>query len=143
MQAVHDRFWTVNLVLLAAFMVIAVGLLIGGIQSLRRRPPARQILRIACAAAFVGEIVRAIVAVCLQIQTMSTTMHHIQEMSSSAEMDFVVTIMRAGMVVGILLSLGWVLAKLAYYGISVWYLRQPHARAYLDGPSTASLCEQG
>jgi predicted secreted protein len=149
LQAVQDRFWTANVILLAALLVIAAGLLIGGIQCLRRRPSARRILCTACTAAFLFEMVRALVGMFMQTQMMSATMHHMQQMmqgadgGAPAEMDFVITLMRASMIVGIVFGLGWVLAKLVFYGISAWYLRQPHVRAYLEGPSTAALGDRG
>jgi hypothetical protein len=139
LQAIQDRFWPVNAVLVSAQLLLAVGLLFGGIQGLRRVPPARRILIGTCSAAIVFEVVRAVVQTILQVQTMSATMHHMQQMMQSSgdappgAMDLAMTISRGAMVVGILFALGIVLLKLVYYGLSVWYLRKPEVQTYLDG----------
>ena len=39
---------------------------------------------------------------------------------------------RVGIVVGVLMLIGWILAKVVFYGFAVWYLRKPAVRQYLD-----------
>ena len=39
---------------------------------------------------------------------------------------------RAAMVVGVLMLIGWILAKVVFYSFAVWYLRKPAVRQYLD-----------
>jgi hypothetical protein len=53
------------------------------------------------------------------------------------------TAARVGVVVGILFGAAWVLAKLVFYGVSVWYLRKPAVSAYLDGHDVASTYNDG
>jgi hypothetical protein len=127
-------------VLLALIGIVSVGLLIGGVQSLRRVAPARQVLLGACSAAIVVELLRAVVQIVIQVQTIPLTMEHTERMMTvgggpAQAMEFAMTVARVFLVVGIVMGALWLLAKLLFFGLSAWYLRQPVAVDYLDGPS--------
>jgi hypothetical protein len=138
LQAVQDRFLAVNAVLLAAHAIVAAGLLAGGIQSLRRKVPGRKILIAACLSAIAFELIRGTVQAFMQVQVMSITMRFFQEMmeasmNEAAEAaEWVAWGARVGIVVGVLMLIGWILAKVVFYGFAVWYLRKPAVRQYLD-----------
>jgi len=38
------------------------------------------------------------------------------------------------MIAGLLLAVGWILIKLLFYSVAVWYLRKPAVCQYLDSP---------
>jgi hypothetical protein len=92
----------------------------------------------------VFELLRAAVQAVIQAQTIPMTMQHTQRMMEAGNgpqgaAEVAMTVARVAIVVGIVFGLLWLLAKLIFYGISVWYLRKPHVVAYLDGPDAASF----
>jgi hypothetical protein len=137
-QAVQDQFLAVNAVLLAGHVIVAAGLLLGGIQSLRRKLPGRKILIAACLSAIAFELIRGTVQAFIQVQLMSVMTRFFQEMmqvsmNEAAEAaEWVAWSARAAMVVGVLMLIGWILAKVVFYSFAVWYLRKPAVRQYLD-----------
>jgi len=137
-QAVQDQFLAVNAVLLAGYVIVAAGLLLGGIQSLRRKLPGRKILIAACLSALAFELIRGTVQAFIQVQLMSVMTRFFQEMmqvsmNEAAEVaEWVAWSARAAMVVGVLMLIGWILAKVVFYSFAVWYLRKPAVRQYLD-----------
>jgi hypothetical protein len=148
LQSVQDRFFAVNVALIVMLAFVAFALLIGGVQSLRRVPPARKILVTACSAALVYELVKIARDVAIQAQTIPMTLQHTERMISAGNgppgaVDFAMTAARVGIVVGILFGAAWVLAKLVFYSISVWYLRKPAVSAYLDGHDVAPATNNG
>jgi hypothetical protein len=156
LQAIQDRFMPINAVLVALTLVVSVvmpinavlvaltlvvsvGLLIGGVQCLRRVVPARKVLLAACSAAFLVELLGAAVQIMIQAQTIPMTVKHTERMmnvgSGPAEVaEVAMTVARVAIVIGIVFGALWLLAKLVFFGISVWYLRRPSVCAYLDGP---------
>jgi hypothetical protein len=141
LMAVQDRFMPINAVVVALMAVVSVGLLIGGVQCLRRVVPARRVLLTACSAAIVFELLRAVVQVLIQIQTIPLTMRHTERMMSvgggpAQAMEIAMTFARVFLVIGIVMGALWLLAKLIFFALSVWYLRQPVACSYLDGPAS-------
>ena len=140
LQAAQNRFMPINAVLIALTMVVAAGLLIGGVQCLRRVAPARKVLLTACGAAFVLELLRAVVQVVVQMQMMPITMKHTERMMEAgngpqAVAEVAMTVARVAIVIGIVFGVIWLLAKLIFFGISVAYLRKPAVCVYLDGPA--------
>ncbi len=139
-QAVQDRFWAVNLILTGAHLVVASLLLTGGIQALRRVRPGRKILLTACLAAIAFELVRGSVQAVMQIQVLSVTMNFFEQMmeasmEQAAELaEWLAWISRLAMVAGLLMAVGWILVKLVFYSVAVWYLRKPAVCQYLDSP---------
>lgn len=137
-QAVQERFLGVNAVLLGAHAIIAGMLVTGGIQGLRRVRPGRKILLAACLAAIVFELVRGVVQTVIQVQVLSvTTQFFEQMMGASMEQaadlaEWLVWFSRLAMVAGLLLAIGWILVKLVFYSVAVWYLRKPAVCQYLD-----------
>jgi hypothetical protein len=148
LQSVQDRFLAINAILVVLLALVAFGLLVGGIQSLRRVPPARKILLGACSAALVYELIRTARDIAIQAQTIPMTLEHTERMMSAGNgppgvADFAMTAARVGVVVGILFGAAWVLAKLVFFSISVWYLRKPAVCAYLDGHDVAPQFNDG
>jgi len=139
-QAVQDRFWVPNFVLAGAHMVVATLLLTGGIQALRRVRPGRRLLVTACLSAIVFELVRGAVQTVIQVQVLSVTMQFFGQMieasmEQAAEMaEWLAWFSRLAMLAGLLLAIGWVLAKLVFYSVAVWYLQKPVVGQYLDNP---------
>lgn len=139
-QAVQDRFWIPNFILTGAHMIVATLLLTGGIQGLRRVRPGRQILVAACLAAIAFELIRGSVQAVMQIQVLSVTMGFFEQMmeasmEQAAELaEWLAWFSRIAMVAGLLLASGWILIKLVFYSVAVWYLRKPAVCQYLDSP---------
>ena len=134
------------MVLIAMLALVAVSLLVGGIQCLRRAPRARTILLGACSVAMVYEIARTIRDALMQFQLIPLTLQHTQRIlagSGDQAADLISTVARVSMIVGVALGVLWLLMKLAFFGISVWYLRKPAVRAYLDGPDAAEPSTSG
>jgi hypothetical protein len=147
LYAIQNRFLPINAVLIALLVLVSAGLLIGGIQSLRRVTPGRKVLVAACSAAIVFELLRGIVQVVIQAQTISMTMQHTERMLDAGGgppgmAEMAMTVARVAIIVGIVFGVLWMLAKLVFYGISVWYLRKPSVVAYLDGPASNPFSAQ-
>lgn len=144
-QDVQDRFLVANSVVVSLHVLVAGALLTGAIQSLRRRTPGRRILIAACLSASVFELIRGTVQAFIQIQVMSITTHFFQEMmeismNEAAEMaEWVAWGARVGIVFGVLLAAGWILAKVVFYGFAVWYLRKPAVCEYLDTDAVTAV----
>ena len=115
-------------------------LLTGGIQALRRVSPGRKLLVAACLAAIVFELVRGVVQTLIQVQVLSVTTRFFEQMmeasmEQAAELaEWLAWFSRLAMVVGLLLAIGWILIKLVFYSVAVWYLRKPAVCQYLDNP---------
>jgi len=145
LQAVQDRFLVANAVFVAAHALLAGSLLAGGIQSLRRRTPGRKILTAACLSAIVFELIRGTVQAFMQVQVMSVTTHFFQEMmeismnEAADAAEWVAWGARVGIVVGVVIAGGWILAKVVFYGFAVWYLRQPAVCEYLDTDAVTAV----
>ncbi len=139
-QAVQDRFWIPNLVLTGAHLIVATLLLTGGIQALRRVRPGRKILIVACLSAIVFELVRGSVQTVIQVQVLSVMMNFFEQMmEASLEQaadfaEWLAWFSRLAMMAGLLLAIGWILVKLVFYSVAVWYLRKPAVCQYLDSP---------
>lgn len=137
-QAVQERFLGINAVLLGTHAIVAGMLLTGGIQALRRVRPGRKLLVAACLAAIVFELVRGSVQTLMQVQLLSVTAHFFEQMmgaslEQAAELaEWFVWFSRLAMVAGLVLAIGWILVKLVFYSIAVWYLRKPAVCQYLD-----------
>ncbi len=137
-QVIQDRFWTVNLVILLGHAIVASLLVAGGIQALRRVRPGRKLLIAACLAAIAFELVRGIVQSVIQVQVLSVTMRFMEQMmeismdQAADAVEWLVWFSRLAVVAGVLLAIAWILAKLVFYGLAVWYLRKPAVRQYLD-----------
>ena len=147
-QAVLDRFFGINVVLVVLLGLVAFALVVGGVQCLRRVPPARKILLAACSAALLYEVVRTIRDVIMQAQMIPMSLQHTERMMSASDgppgvTDFAMTAARVGVVVVIVFGAAWVLAKLVFFSISVWYLRKPAVCAYLDGHDVAQQFNDG
>ena len=144
MQAVQNRFLIANLVLLTGHVIVASGLLAGGIQALRRRPSGRQTLVVACLAAIVFELIRGTVQSYIQVQAMSVMTRFFQAMmdvsmeEAANAAEWVAWGARVGMVIGVLAMIFWILAKVVFYSFTVWYLRKPAVRQYLDTAEAAA-----
>lgn len=139
-QAVQERFWIANLVLAGAHMLVAALLLTGGIQALRRVRPGRKMLVAACLSAIVFELVRGTLQTVMQVQILSVTMNFFEQMmgasmEQAAEVaEWLAWFSRLAMIAGLLLAVGWILIKLLFYSVAVWYLRKPAVCQYLDSP---------
>jgi hypothetical protein len=137
-QAVQERFLGINAVLLGAHAIVAGMLLTGGIQALRRVRPGRKLLVAACSAAIVFELVRGSVQTVIQLQVLSVTTHFFEQMmeasmEQAADLaEWLVWFSRLAMVAGLALAIGWILVKLVFYCVAVWYLRKPVVCEYLD-----------
>jgi len=142
LQAVQDRFFAANVILTLVQVLVASTLLVGGIQCLRRISPGRRVLVAACFAAMLFEIVRGIVQGFVQMATAPVATRSIERMMESTggqtppeATEFVMMATRVGVVLGAVVFLGLITAKLVFYVLSVRYLRKPEVRSYLDlGP---------
>jgi hypothetical protein len=148
LQSIQRRYFAINVILIVVLALVAFGLLIGGIQSLRRVSPARKILLAACSAALVYESIKTVRDVLIQAETIPMTLRHTDRMMSAGSgppgaADIAMTAARVGVVVGILFGAAWLLAKLVFYSVAVWYLRKPAVGAYLDGHDAAPTPHDG
>ena len=84
-QAVLDRFFGINVVLVVLLGLVAFALVVGGVQCLRRVPPARKILLAACSAALLYEVVRTIRDVIIQAQMIPMSLQHTERMMSASD----------------------------------------------------------
>lgn len=141
LQALQDRFLALNLTLAIGNLCIASLLLTGGILTLRLVPRGRQIFLVGCWIAIVFDLFRAAAQSIVQMQTMTLTTQHMVRMMEAAggrtppeAVNFALTISKVGMVIGVVIGLVWVVAKLVFYGTSIWQLRKPAVQSLFQTP---------
>jgi len=139
LQTIQDRFFAISAILIPVHVIVALALLVGGIQCLRRVPPGRRVLLGGCYAAIPFEITRAVVEALIQFESWAVTSRCMPEMMEAGGgnappqmAEFVMTFAKAGMVVGLVMGLVWVTLKLVFYIAAVRHLRKPEVRAHLD-----------
>ena len=137
--AVQGKYLAFNVGFVAAHFVVAASLLAGGILTLAMRPAGRTVLVSVCGAAIVFELVRAVFQTIVQMETAAVMTPHFEELMAKGggggpSADLMVNAMRVGVFIGLALGIGFVLAKIVYYSISLVYLRKPHVKARFEGP---------
>ena len=84
------------------------------------------------------ELARGSVQTVMQVQLLSVTASFFEQMTEAsmeqaAELaEWFVWFSRLAMVAGLVLAIGWILVKLVFYSVAVWYLRKPAVCQYLD-----------
>jgi energy-converting hydrogenase Eha subunit C len=135
--------WHVVSALLHA--ISAVLLLVGSIMTLRRSTTGRQILILACAVSIIYVISNGILEAVVQMQTIPVVQSFMgdamaeaadkaggggdaQQAKMAAEM--IPKFIMAAVFIGMAFSALFILIKIVFYGVSVFYLRKPHIRAF-------------
>jgi hypothetical protein len=126
-QKVNQRYWGVHVGLGLLNLAFAGSLLAGGIMALKLNPKARAFLVVVFAAAIVFEIVRTIVIVFVQLNTVAV-LSAIPN-SGAGPAVTMMTFAKVAAIGGMVFWAGFGLAKIVFYGIGAAYLRRPNIRA--------------
>ena len=127
-QAVTDRYWGFHLGFSLVHLVVAGGLLAGGIVALRLSPSGRRFLITAFVVAILFELSRAVFQGIVQIDMwagISDSMSRMAEIptkNGGPSGAFLAAVMNASVLVGIGFTACFVLAKVIFYGVGARYL---------------------
>jgi hypothetical protein len=141
MFAVQEEFFAASLAVAVVHFFVALGLFTGGIACLRRVPVGRTILMLSAVVAILFEIGRAVVQSLVQLQVADVMRQYmVRMMETSAGPagapppqvgQFISVLTSAGMMVGLVIGMGFVLIKILFYVATVWHLRNPAVRDLL------------
>jgi hypothetical protein len=146
LMAVGNRYKSVIIPLMAVKIVVEAALLAGAIMSLKLKPRGRSWLRGALIAALVFEAIYAVPVILMQRETravMSEMMPKVMEAQQGANRappgvnDVMSTFFSAIGVVSMIVAVGWVVAKIVFYVLSLRCLGKPEVLA-LFGPWQAT-----
>lgn len=135
----HNGWKVYSAVELILSLVVVVGLIAGGIMSLRVRPQGRSLLVNTFVLAIPLKVVQAVCSVLIGVGTMEIMHEFTPKMMKAAKpagvpgmagVDSAVSgIVEASVVMGIVLGVGWILLQLGFYLVGLIYLRKPEVRA--------------
>ncbi len=136
-MALANRFRLVNIAFALLQIAVAAALIWGAIHALRLQEKGRKILWAACAVAVVFELGRAVPHVLMQLENMALMedyMPRLMEASAPGPQGqqgaaFGAMIARFSMIVGWVVFAGWLILKLAFFGVAFMYLGRPKVRA--------------
>jgi hypothetical protein len=118
-------------------LVIASCLLAGGIMAIKMKPNIHRFLVGVFLAAIVFEVIAAVVGIYMQLEMSSIITDFMSKMVTSLPKGakggdeaaaIMMTAAKVGVIIGMVFSLGWALAKMIFYGVSASYLRRPNIR---------------
>ena len=132
----QHEFWWPSAAAVLVHLVVAAGLLAGGIQTHRRIPAGPRILSAACCLAIPFELLaRGVLQTMIQFRTATMLKQQIQRVVDEAAGQIPPAAERLlslpyVMILGaIFVLVGLMLLKVVYYAITIWYLRRPSVRA--------------
>lgn len=142
---IFNRYRVVNLIL-AVCQLLIVGALIGGaIQTLRSREMGRRLLVFGCLAAIGWEVVRAVPHTLMQLENTAMMEEYMPRMmeaqapgGQAAQMaEFARMIAHFSTIMGWVIFFGWLMMKLAFYGVAARYLTRPKIKSLFGDSSVA------
>jgi hypothetical protein len=134
-QAVTDHYWGFHLGFSLAHLVVAGILLAGGIVALRRGPGGCKFLVTAFVVAILFELSRVVFGTIVQIDMWAAISDSMSRMAENPAGDggqsgaLMATVMMVSFIVGIALTICFVLAKVIFYGVGARYLSRLKAKA--------------
>ena len=141
LQALQDRFRSATSILVAAHLVVALMLLVGGIQSLRLAAAGRTILLTGCGLAIGFDLAAFVVKAMMQLESTSLLARHMPRIMEASgnrlppgATNMASATAQITIFVGIGISLIWLIAKLVYYAIAIRQLRKPEIRQLFASP---------
>ena len=146
--ALQEKFWGPSAAAVAAHLLVAGGLLAGGIQTVRRQRAGARILAAACGLAIPFELLaRGVLQTMIQFRTAAMLKHQTQRVLDEVAAEAIppaaerlIGLPYLIILGGIVFALGLMLLKLVYYAITIWYLRRPAVRAEFEAvPSRGGL----
>ena len=141
LQRQHLPLMVAQLVMQAAVVVL---LFVTCIKALRTKPTIRKWLLIALLAGLCFELFRVYPTVVMMRETQAITARSMQGMMQGMPgspanvpmMRFMSAYMRFVTTMSLVVSIGWTLLKVGYFGASVWYVSRRSARDYFAGHAT-------
>jgi hypothetical protein len=141
MQAIQDRYMVPNMVFGGLHLLLAAGMIIGGILVLKTNPAGRTLLMYTLLAVIVFELVRAAVGLMAQLEIMPITTMYMERImreaggpgGNNATAQMFARIMKGATIFGMVMALMWPLAKIIIYGISARYLASDQVVALFGG----------
>ena len=133
-ETVNRRYETWNWGFALANLAVSATLLAGGIMALRICPKVRKLLIGVLTLTILVEVVRTIVHVVMQLEMAPVVAESMSRMMAAAPHGasgasqgaaFAVSAAKAGIYLAIAVAVGWLLAKLIFCVVGIWYLRRP------------------
>jgi hypothetical protein len=138
MMRVANQYWSFNLIALLAHVVVASGLLVGGILTMQLKGVGRTVLMSACGIAIVFELARGVLQAFVQRQTFAVVNQYMERLlnvggatggAGARAQEMTLTIMKVAMYAGLALLAAWIFVKVIYFSLSIWYLSKPKIQA--------------
>ena len=143
------RWRPVTVPLLVVNLLVSVGLIVSGMQTLRMRPAGRSRLVVAFGAAMILALIQVAPKTMMQMETSKITAEFTSKMMDAAvpdgrkpppEVGGVLTVMTTAIsVVGIVVMVVFKLVEVGFYVFGLIYLRRPNVREQFAGPIVAEL----
>ncbi len=137
-MAIVDRFRLVNIAFALFQLAVTAALVVGGARALKLNEAGRKLLWAACAVAMVFELGRAVPQVLMQLENMAVMedyMPRLMEASAPGPQAkqvaaFGAMIARFSVIMGWVVFAGWLILKLAFFGVAFYYLGRPKTKAF-------------
>jgi hypothetical protein len=139
MWEVTDRFWIPNVVLACAQFALAIALLFGGLKALKLQARGRKVLLAALVCVVVFEFAQLGVNSLMQIQMMPIMETYMPRMMESAPgnnaggEEMARTFAKFSLIAGLIMQGGWMLVKMVFLAVAIWYLNRQRIRSLFAG----------
>lgn len=138
--AIQTRWLPVTITLTILHLVLIALLFVGGARALKMRPKAGKLLAAAMLFAILFELGRVYPNLLLQEESMEVSMRHNERVMQTsgnpaqtrAMINFTRRIQEVSMALAYLIAGGWLLAKVGFYGTSLWYLNRKSVKALFE-----------
>jgi hypothetical protein len=139
MWELSDRFLIPNILLASTQFALAIALTFGGLKAMKLQAIGRKVLVVAFSFVVVFEIAQLGLFAMIQIQMMPLMDIHMSRVLEAAPGNnpgsekFAQSIAKYSLIAGFIMQGGWMLVKLVFLGIAIWYLRTQRIRFLFHG----------
>ena len=131
---INDRFIVPSVFLASSQFALAIALMFGGLKTLKLRAIGRKVLLIAVSLVVVFELVQLGLFAMIQLEMMPVMDVYMSRVLEGAPgggpggQKAAQTIAKFSMIAGFIMQAGWMLVKLIFLGLAIWYLRSQRIR---------------
>jgi hypothetical protein len=140
LAAVTSGVWkTYNGLMISLSLLVSVGLLVGGIMGFKLRDKGRSVLVTTFIGAIPLKIVQAVGSVYIGMTTIRILQEFMPKMMKASvpgggslppgAEGVTSSLALGGAVIGIVMSMGWIILQIGFYSMGLIYLRKPDVRA--------------
>jgi len=145
-MAIGDKYAAMNMIIGAVMLIACIALLVAAIMALRGSPTGRSMLAAMCLLLLVCDLGKTILQVIQQREVMSgmegamsgmlQADENLQGEQGEKAQEMIGFVVKAGVIVGMVMAVGWFLLKAAFYFYASRYLNRPDVKSYYDARAT-------